>query len=65
MDAGVRSAFLSVRVAGSIVHLWGAVEFSAEKEAARVAAENTPGVKGVFNEISVLSPMVRAVMWAE
>jgi CBS domain-containing protein len=65
MDAGVRSAFLSVVVAGGIVHLWGAVESSAEKEAARVAAENTPGVKGVSNEMSVLPPKVRAVMWAE
>lgn len=64
-DAGVRSEFLSVVVSGGIVHLWGAVESDAEKDAARVAAENVPGAKGVRDEIGVLPPSVRSVMWAE
>lgn len=64
-EAVVRTEFLSVVVAGGIVHLWGAAESEAEKEAARVAAESAPGVKGVQNEISVLPPNVRTVMWAE
>jgi len=64
-EAGVRRELLSVVVSGGIVHLWGAVESSAEKEAARVAAENVPGVKGVRDEIAVLPPSVRSVMWAE
>lgn len=63
--AGVRAELLSVVVSGGIVDLWGAVESDAEKDAARVAAENVPGVKGVRDEIGVLPPTVRSVMWAE
>lgn len=64
-QAGVRGEFLSVVVAGGIVHLWGAVESDVEKQAARVAAQSVPGVTDVREEIGVLPPSVRAVMWAE
>lgn len=64
-EAGVRAEFLSVVVSGGIVHLWGAVESEAEKGAARVAAESVPGVRGLRDEIGVLPPGVRTVMWAE
>ena len=30
-----------------------------------VAAESTPGVKAVEDNVSVFSPSVRAAMWAE
>lgn len=61
----VRDWMLSVVVAGGVVHLWGAVESDAEKQAARVAAEGVPGVKGVRDGMNVLPPSVRSVMWAE
>ncbi len=64
-EAAVRPDFLNVVVSGGIVHLWGAVESDAEKQAARVVAESVPGVKGVRDEIGVLPPGVRSVMWAE
>lgn len=63
--AGVRPEFLNVVVSGGIVHLWGAVESDAEREAARVAAENVPGVKSVRDRIGILPPSVRSAMWAE
>lgn len=64
-EAGAGPDFLSVTVSGGTVHLWGAVESAAEKKAARVAAENVAGVKAVRDEVSVLPPVVRSVMWAE
>lgn len=64
-DAGVRTFLLSVVVAGGVAHLWGATESEAEKQAARVAAEGVPGVTSVRDEIRVLPPAVRSVMWAE
>ena len=64
-EAGVRPAFLSVVVSGGIVYLWGAVDSDVEKRAVRVAAETAPGVKEVRDEIGVLPPGVRTVMWAE
>lgn len=63
-DAGVRSTFLSVVVAAGQVHIWGAVESDAEKQAARVAAEGVAGVKGVRDEVTVLPPSVRSHLWA-
>lgn len=64
-EAGVRTGFMNIVVADGVVHLWGAVESSAEKRAARIAAENTPGVTEVRDETNVLPASVRAVMWAE
>lgn len=36
-----------VMVSGGLVHFWGTVDADAERDAARVAAENVPGVRGV------------------
>ena len=36
-----------VVVTGGIVHLWGIVRSEDERRALRVAAENTPGVRGI------------------
>ncbi len=62
--SGMQNTFVSVAVSGGVVHLWGAVESKAEKQAAQVAAEGVPGVKGVHNQIGVLPPSVRTAMWA-
>jgi len=46
-----------VVVADGIVHLWGTAESAEEREAIRVAAETTSGVRGVKNHINVVLPM--------
>jgi hypothetical protein len=65
LKAGVRRVRISVVLSGGIVHLWGAIESNAERQAARVAAENVSGVNAVCDAINVLPPNVRAVMWVE
>ncbi|MGA7485342.1 MAG: CBS domain-containing protein [Xanthobacteraceae bacterium] len=64
-EAGVREAFLDVVVSGGVVTLWGMVETSDEKAAARVAAETAPGTKNVIDNLRVLPSIVRPYMWAE
>ncbi|MBM3528485.1 MAG: CBS domain-containing protein [Alphaproteobacteria bacterium] len=44
---------INVVVYDGTVELWGAVESQAEKDALRVAAELTPGVRGVENYIAI------------
>ena len=65
VDTGVNSVFIDVVVANGIVHLWGAVASRAQKDALRVAAENTAGVKKVEDHVGILPSMVRAAMWVE
>lgn len=62
---GAQSEFVDAVVAGGVVHLWGAVYSEADKAAVRVAAESTPGVKAVENNVNVFSASVRAAMWGE
>lgn len=62
---GATRTFVTVIASDGVVHLWGAVDTQQEKDAIRVAAENTAGVKNVDNGLSVLPPMVRAAMWAD
>ena len=64
-DTGIRKEFINIVVNDGVVRLWGAVETNAEKQALRVAAEGTPGVKDVEDHVGVLPQMVRAVIWAE
>jgi CBS domain-containing protein len=47
----------SIVVSDGIVHLWGTTESAEEREAVRVMAENTSGVRGVKNHINVVLPM--------
>lgn len=51
-ETGVRFV-IDVVVSDGTVHLWGAVESGAEKEALQIAAENTAGVSSVVNHIGV------------
>jgi CBS domain-containing protein len=51
-ESGVRS-LIDVVVHDGVVHLWGAVESDAEKEALEVAAEGTSGVSSVVNHVGV------------
>jgi CBS domain-containing protein len=63
--AGFDSMFISVTVKDGVVDLWGGVRAPAAKDAARVAAENVPGVVTVRDRISVFPRDVRNAMWAE
>jgi CBS domain-containing protein len=47
----------NVVVSGGVVHLWGEAETAAEREAIRVAAETTDGVRAVKNHINVAIPL--------
>jgi CBS domain-containing protein len=56
---------IHVVVSGGVVHLWGAVGSQAEKDAARIAAENAPGVGSVHDEIRVLPASLSQLVWAD
>ena len=55
-NAGVRRHSLNVVVSGGLVSLWGVAQSQAERDAARVAAETTPGVRKVENHLFVFPP---------
>ncbi len=63
-DASVNRTFVNVVVSGAVVHLWGAVDSDAQKQAARVAAEGVSGVEGVQDQIGVLTSGVRGMIGA-
>ena len=48
------SGVTNVVVDQGVVHLWGNVGSASSKEAARVAAENVPGVRRVANNVVVI-----------
>jgi osmotically-inducible protein OsmY len=49
----VRPALLNVIVHDGIVELWGTVDSEAERKAIRVAAEGTPGIRHVNDNLVV------------
>ena len=63
--AGGPVEFIGVGVAGGVVHLWGAVVDRPAKDAARVAAQNVPGVRSVEDNVAVLPSNVANLLWAE
>lgn len=48
----------NIVVSDGIAHLWGTTESPEEREALRVVAETTEGVRGVRNHVNVVRPMV-------
>ncbi|MBI4182621.1 MAG: CBS domain-containing protein [Proteobacteria bacterium] len=52
---------LNVVVANGVVHLWGIVENDEQRNAVRIAAENTPGAKRVESHLKT----VPAWVWGE
>ena len=64
-EVGNLNKYIHVVVSGGVVHLWGAVGSKAEKDATRIAAENTPGVTGVRDEIRVLPVSLSQLVWAD
>lgn len=69
MDAlikvGIPRHFLNVVVSNSVVFLWGATESESERDAVRIAAETTPGVKRIENHLFVLSARLKGAMGSE
>jgi CBS domain-containing protein len=63
--AGPDCMFLSAVVSGGIAHIWGSVGSEVERRAAVLAAEGVPGVESVRDEIGILPPRIRSMMWAE
>ena len=53
-DAAIRVILVDVTVNDGVVHLWGNTASEAERDAFRVVAENTKGVREVQNHIRVL-----------
>jgi osmotically-inducible protein OsmY len=49
----VRPLLVNVTVTDGAVDLWGLVDSSVEKQALRVAVENTPGVKVVNDNVLI------------
>ena len=56
-----KHSLLNATVQGGTVTLWGIVDSEAEKEAARVAAEQVFGVKAVENNVTTVPPVVAGV----
>lgn len=50
-NTGVRVAAISVTVSNGVAELWGLVDSSDQRKAIEVAAENTPGVSKVENNL--------------
>jgi len=59
-DVGLRAGRINVLVEDGAVQLWGLVESRNEKKAAQLAAENTPGVKSVENNLGQVPGWVSA-----
>jgi CBS domain-containing protein len=55
-EAGVRVPLVDITVADGVVHLWGIVGSESERDAIRVVAENTEGVRQVQTHLRVLPP---------
>jgi CBS domain-containing protein len=55
-NVGVRRHSLNVVISNGTAYLWGIAQSQAERDAVRVAAETTPGVKRVENHLFVFPP---------
>ena len=59
-EAGLDTALINVVVNGGVVTFWGLVGSNSEKRAAQIAAETTPGVRAVENNLGQVPPWVSA-----
>jgi CBS domain-containing protein len=58
-------ALVDVIVRDGVVHLWGTLTDERQRQGIRVAAENTPGVKGVEDHLVWIEPMSGIVVTSE
>ncbi len=63
--AGIPTHFINVVVSDGTAHLWGATQSEPERDAVRVAAETTPGVKRVEDNLFVLSARLKSAMGSD
>jgi CBS domain-containing protein len=63
-DAGVDMEFASVVVVDGVANVWGLIETGAQKNALRVAAESTPGISRVNDQVTVMSDALRSTIRA-
>ncbi len=52
-ESGVEAHLVTIVVTDGVANLWGMVQTEDEKNALRVAVENTPGLKGAENQVAV------------
>lgn len=62
-EADIDPLFLNVRVEDGIAHLWGLVDSDAERRAARLVAENTPGIRAIDDRLGVMPPHAGSMRW--
>lgn len=62
-QADIDPLFLNVTVYDGVAHLWGLVDSEAEKRAARLVAESTPGIRAVDDHLGVMPPHLGSMMW--
>ena len=65
VKVGIPRHFLNVVVSNGVVHLWGAAQSESERDAVRIAAETTPGVKRIENHMFVLPARLRGALGGE
>lgn len=53
-EAGIRDALISVTVGNGVVHLWGNLASQEERDALRVVAETTEGVREVRDHLRLI-----------
>lgn len=55
-EEGMPDNYVNIVVTGGVVHLWGLAHSDKERQALRIAAESTPGVRGVEDHLGKLHP---------
>ncbi len=60
-ETGLTTALINVTVKDGAVQLWGTVNNATDRKAAQLAAENTPGVKSVENNLKQITVWVSPI----
>ncbi len=60
-EAGLPMHLINVMVSGGVVELWGLVDTTAQKRAARAAVEATPGIERLEDHLTVKTGQLRAM----
>lgn len=53
---GIPDNYVNVVVTGGIVHFWGLIHSDQERQALHIAAESTPGVRGIEDHLGRIHP---------
>ncbi|MDQ2695421.1 MAG: CBS domain-containing protein [Pseudomonadota bacterium] len=55
-EEGMPDNYINIVVTGGVVHLWGLAHSDKERQALRIAAETTPGVRAVEDHLGRMRP---------